>query len=162
MNPLHKFIVPSLLLLAACSSTREWNPFVDRAEHDTIVVLDFKSPDPSHGRILADQIASELIRKGEFHQVLRSVPTQPALVLTGAITTYQKGNLPLRIKTNGAAGHAAIALSLTLSESPSGYQATQFTLRQTTRQFSPDARRTGRETIDWLQRQIARQAAQEL
>ncbi|MDQ8200407.1 hypothetical protein QEH56_19740 [Pelagicoccus enzymogenes] len=163
MNTLRNWtLLPLLLALAACSSTREWNPFVDRASHDTIVVLDLESDHPRVGRILADQIASELIRKDEFRQVLRSVPATPALVLSGAITTYQEGNVPLRIKTNGAAGQAAISLKLTLSESPSGYQATQLSLSQSTRMFSPDASRTGRESIDWLQRQIARQVAQEL
>ncbi len=163
MRHLNTFLVLILpLALAACSSTREWNPCVNRASHHTIAVLDFQSAAPNVGRILADQIASELTRKGEFEQVLRSIPTTPALVLTGTITSYQEGNIPLRIKTKGAAGHASIALCLTLTESPSGYQATQFTLHQTTRQFGPDASRTGRESIDWLQRQITRQVAQKL
>ncbi|MDQ8187434.1 hypothetical protein [Pelagicoccus sp. SDUM812002] len=163
MRNLSKSIVLILsLALAACSSTREWNPFVDRARHDTIAVLNFQSADSQVGRILADQIASELIRKGEFSQVLRSVPTEPALILAGTVTTYKKGNVPLRIKTKGRAGHATITLSLTLSESPSGYQATQINLRQTTQLFGPDASRTGRESIDWLQQQIARQVAKEL
>lgn len=163
MNHVSKLISLILpLFLAGCSSTREWNPFVDRASHETIAVLNIDAADPRVGRILADQIASELIRTGEFSQVLRSVPSAPALILSGTITSYQEGNVPLRIETDGRAGHAAIALSLTVSESPTGYQATQFTLHQTTRMHGPDASRTGRESIDWLQRQIARQVANRL
>lgn len=147
------------LLLVSCRTNEDWNPFVDLSQHDTIVVLDLRSDDPRIGKTFADQIASEFIREGRYAQVLRSLPEKPALVLEGELTRYVPGNVPLRIKTQGRAGQSHIHLSLTLTEHPSTYRATETAIHNSTQNLLPDAKRTGREDIYWLRLDTAQKIA---
>lgn len=160
---LNRGILGLLLILAtSCRTNNDWNPFVDLGEHGTIVVNDFKSSTPKLGKELADQVASALIREGQFKTVTRSPAAHPSLVVDAAITRSRKGNLPLRIKTNGRSGHAFIQLEVRITEQPSGYEATQFRLSLDTRMSKPDARRTGRESFTWLKQEAAKQLARKL
>ncbi|MBK1876711.1 hypothetical protein [Pelagicoccus mobilis] len=151
-----------LTLITSCRSTNDWNPFIDLAQHDTIVVNSFASTDPKLGKELADQTASALIKEGYYATVSRTPLAQPSIVVDGTVIRFNKGNLPLRIKTNGRSGHAQLQVEILVTELPSGYEGTQFRMSLDTRLTKPDASRTGRETFSWLQQETAKQIARKL
>ena len=147
-----------------CRSTpEEWNPFVNLSAYEAVVVNDFSYPaDPAVGRELANQVASELVRRQAFEEVRRSEDDREALVLTGEIETYDEGNVAARIKFGHGVGDARMVVAVRVMAAPAGQLAGTFRVEESTLLTGPDAGRTGRETVDWVQRQVAEKVAVEL
>lgn len=154
--------VALLLCFAGCQATRGWNPFVELEDYQTIVVEDFEDGGIGIGSVMADQLASELIRRGDFERVLRERTGERAIVVSGQITDYDEGNVALRVKFGKGVGQARLSMDVMLTVAPTGDFVGEMQIRKTTQTFGPDARRTGRETASWLRLRVVEDIAERI
>ncbi|MDQ8204890.1 DUF4410 domain-containing protein [Pelagicoccus sp. SDUM812003] len=156
------FLLVLGLMVAGCRSTSDWNPFVDLSSYEVIVIEDFEDRGTGVGSELADQVASELLRLGDYREVLREPTGDNSIVVEGDVQRYVEGNVPARIKYGSAVGQSSMKVEVRISVEPSQQFVGSFTITESTLMTGPDARRTGREDIDWIQREVARQIAERL
>ena len=150
------------VLLSGCRSTSEWNPFVDLDGYDSLVVADFEDQGNGAGKLLADQVASELMRTGDYREVLREPTEGDSILVEGTIRRYVVGNVAARIKFGKVVGQSSMTVEVRVSVEPGDEFVGSFVVDESTFVSGPNAGRTGREDINWLQKEVARLIAQKI
>ncbi len=119
MRVVASFIIVSVIFLAGCRTTSEFNPFVSISSYETVVIEDFDGPGNS-GYDFAERIARSLSKAGLFKDILRQDPEERAIRIEGVVTRYEKGNAALRLKFGPAMGQARFAAKVNLYDHQSG------------------------------------------
>lgn len=158
-----KIIVAASFVLSGCASVNSVQPIAAEIRAATQVqVDDFECEEVELGQQFSDSLAQELRKSEQFTEVIRTGELDKGIVVYGRIRDFRKGSVPARIKFGPAVGNARLAVEVSVTKAGTGEVLSSFSVDESTLLTGPDAGRTGRESFDWLVKEVSNQVARKL
>lgn len=146
----------SLLLLASCRSSSEFNPYASIGSYDTVVIEDFEGPGTS-GYEFAERLSRAISRNGLFQDIMRHEAEGRAMRITGVVLRYEEGNAALRIKYGATMGNARFKVQVDLEDFETGDFIGSMVIVEEFEIVGPTAPK--RQNVDTLAERAARDVA---